>query len=452
MSFRPMSPQMPQGGRPSIPTPAPPAAPGMPDLLGGAVPGRGGNQDQINQALYQLWMQTSDPTVLEYITSGWTTPVSPAVQQAVSRIVGRQVPAGGVPAPGIGAQTAVAPAYLNPPSPGQASQQAAGPQPAGPNPAPGGGISEQGSQGFFSSPPPAAGMGAVGLGLNGPGYNDTPLPAMPNPGLGDRFAANENYMQQFFSNQQAAPGGAGGAIAQAIKGAQDRTAAAVQSAATPAGGTTVSAPTPFAPNSQNPLIDPAAGSAVGQAGYGAALAEDPGAQAAVLAKIMGDLGVNLARPGLYTGNLVKAIQPYFQTFLRYYGLTDNQPTADRAQAITEQFRGMLGSQGTFGQIQQSARDMLGGLPGVLGRINNPARQMSITDDILGMLTAGNNDIAQEAAQQDNRRQQLLFRIAGLDPANANQQWPDFLRQQAATGQLPGGDLLAQILGGAVAGR
>lgn len=420
------------------------------------------DREAINQRLHELWMQTADPTILQYIQSGWTTPVSPAVQQQVGLIVGHPVPSTGPPAgpPAQQPQPGPAPAASSyqatrvPSSAGtsiDAPQSVALPDPSGGLPLGLGLAGGAASARLNSEPTPGFG-GPNGVNVQ-TGYGYEGPPTNIGQGLGGLFAGDPGLTNGPYASPPkiniAQGNGPGGAVSQAINNAQNRVQQAVSAGRNPAsGGSTV-----------NPLFPGASaaggGSAVQDAGYQAAMGGDQNALDLVLGKLLSNYGVDVTRPGLFTGSLVKSVAPYLETFLRYYGLNGaGEPARDRARAAAEEFGGMLGSGGTFGQIQNAARNTLGGVGDLLGNargaLADPMNQQGIVKDLLGMLTAGNNAISQQSdlgqllgANYDYGQEQLGGATGG---------YMDFLRRQAGTGRLPGGDLLAQILGGTTAGR
>lgn len=405
-----------------------------------------------NNELLRLWMQTGDASVFAYIQSGWTTPVSLAVQPQVQQIIRRYSnPSAIVPvataqtspvAGNIGAinQTppanlptgaGVLPAAMPPPNPAPSGyQQSPTPGNVDPNAAlPGvfGAGQKPGAvaASFFNSgntPPAAYSPPSPGPGANGQGVGGiTPtvpgdLPRLAATGTRTTIAQTNPYK----TNPPPIPVSAGTNPA--------------------AGGTTVNPP---APNS-----------AVAQQGYANAMGGDQNALDLVLGKLLGNYGIDVTRPGLFTGDLVQTVAPYLKTFLRYFGLDNGgQPALDKAKAAADQFGAMLGGGGTFGQIQKYGQGLLPAAQGLLGSargaLASPTAQQGMINDLMGLLTAGNNQISQQAnqgqllgANYDYGQQQLAGGQGG---------YIDFLKQQAAQGKMPGGDLLAQIIG-ATAGR
>lgn len=192
-------------------------------------------------------------------------------------------------------------------------------------------------------------------------------------------------------------------------------------------------------------VDP--NSYVGQAGYRAAMEGDQTMQNAVLGKLLGNLGVDVTRPGFYTDDIVSTIMPYMQTFLRYFGLDNGMPALDRAREAANQFGSMLGSAGTFGQLQKYGQSLVPGVQNFMQASGiKPSQQMGIASDLLGLLTAGNNAISQAADRGNLMAGQQRAAQAGLEDPNLN--YLDFIRQQTANAPVPGayGALLQMLAG------
>jgi hypothetical protein len=421
------------------------------------APQAGPTRDKLNMLLAQLWQQTGDQSILDYINSGWTTPVSPKVQPQVSRIVGRQVPAiGQVPAGPVAPQNgpAVPPQYG--PQPPAGPQAVAGPP----------SLAQSSNQVWPDPPPQATGTGYQGgaqavpdpnafpVGGKGGSFFNAPAPA----GGGYNPPANQQGSGGY--NNETTPASVGlmpGAFAAAATNAAQRGNAAVAQTggSRPGGGSTVNPPAPFTATGQNPLTTPLAGpvgsidpnSTPGEIGYTAAQGGDQNALDAILASMLQKYGIDVTHPGLYTANIVKTLAPYLNTFMKYAGLSDMQPTAGRLRGLADQFAGMIGSADTMGQIRGFAQQALPGLQGMLanpaGPLAQPANQQGILNDFLGMLTAGANPIQQSYQQGLLNNANLGYQID--QTVNGKQgDFLTYLRNNAA--KTPGSDLLAQIIG------
>lgn len=416
----------------------PPAPPPMPGGQQGSV--------AINQRLSDLAtsLYATDPAaaqaIMAYIQSGWQTPVPAQVQAQVSQIVGRDVPlappANG-PAGGVTENFGTPPAPAPVPDPGQ--QRTGLPQPATYGTAgPGGFAASPGAPAYASSPTTLPSGG-------------TPV---PDPGFDlTAFWGGGNQQQQTAPVGSPFPGkdvGQGGAAGGAVEAAE-RAAAGVRNAGqqSQAGTTTVPAKTTVAAGG-NPAggagaVDP--NSYVGQGGYAAALGGDQTALNAVLGTVLKSLGVDVTRPGLYTGSIVDNIQPYLQTYMRYFGLGPGgvDRPLDHAREAADQFRQMLAAPDTFGQIAGFGRGLIGGDKGIDALFNRdsktPQQQMGMANDLLGLLSAGQNEVLQSANRQDMLAGQQRYAQQALEQPGLK--YNDYLRQQpqAALG------LLAQLLGG-----
>lgn len=445
----PYSPQMPSGGqRPgTAPAPARPSQMPAPNTTGRAALDSP-QATQINQALWQLWLSTGDPTIFEYIQSGWTTPVSPAVQQQVSQIVGRQVP---TTQGGIGAQTSVDPAYLNPPVPGQQTSSAPA-TPPGQGATGGARDNQAGAAGYNDSPlgPPGATPAGLGEQLTGTPPSAVPAnggPATTPAGLGEQLTnpgpgnppatpyqqGNEDFWNRLLANPPSStpPTGPGNTSKPPIT-----TPPGQQVGPGGVGETTPSTPTSSGSNPGGGPVNPLdPNSAVGQGGYLSAMQGDQTAQNAVMGKLLGNLGVDVTRPGLYTSDVVSTLMPYLTTFLRYFGLDNGKPAFDRAREAANQFGGMIGSAGTFGQLQDYGQSLVPGVQRFMqARGIQPSQQMGIASDLLGLLTAGNNAISQAGDRGNLMAGQQLFAQQALDQPGLN--YLDFINQQQ--GQDPSG--------------
>jgi hypothetical protein len=417
----------------------PPAPPPMPGAQQGNT--------VVNQRLSDLAtsLYATDPVaaqaIMAYIQSGWTTPVPVSVQAQVSQIVGRPVPAappangpeGGV-TENFGTPPAPTPGTAGPgsfaASPGAPSYATAPPTlPSGGTPVPDPGFDLTSFWGGGN--PPAAQGGPQAT----PGGN-------PFAGVVDEFGhpAGENYGNTVATNQakNAVANAANNAVAAGTKNAQQQSQA---------GTTTVPSKTTVAAGSSPAggagTVDP--NSAVGQGGYAAAMGGDQTALNAVLGTVLKQLGVDVTRPGLYTGSLVDEIQPYLQTYLRYFGLDNGKPALDRAREAAGSFGNMLGSAGTFGQLQDYGRSLVG-KTGMLDDLFNrdsttPQRQMGMANDLLGLLSAGNNQVLQSSDRAEMLAGQQRYAQQALDQPGLK--YNDYLKSQpqAALG------LLAQLLGG-----
>jgi hypothetical protein len=428
-----------QPGTVGLPQPPQPSQPKQP--TNGGINAR----DYVNQKLAELWQQTGDRTIIDYINSGWTTPVSPAVQQRVQAIVLRY---GGGQQP-----VAVTPQGRQSPVPGNVDA----PQPVPDAPLPASSI-------WPDQPPQATGTGY---------QNSAPPPgaqAVPDPNVlpvGDKGGG-------FFSgpppNQQGPGGytnettpgaiGLGGPAAPGVVAGQRAGAAATQAGgARPTGGSTVSAGGPgFSPAGGNPLTNPAGGggatgafgaidptSAIGQQGYTQAQAGDPTALSAVLASVLGKFGIDVNRGGIFTPGLVSSLAPYLKTVMEYGGLANGGKPVIPSQ-LADQFGGMVGGANTFGQIQDFARNLLPTAQGLLGApagaLADSGNQVGMVNDLLGMLTAGANPLYQQYQQGINKK--TLSDYVQSQLGGPTQNYIDWMRNNAA--RTPGSDLLAQIIG------
>jgi len=421
------------------------------------APQAGPARDQLNKLLAQLWQQTGDQSILDYINSGWTTPVSPTVQARVSQIVGRQVPTTlGGPSPQYGPPVPTPygpaiPAQYGPSVP-PAGNQTWPDQPAVPPPAPGGG-------GTVGQGPMWAAYSNSAAGLlppkGGQVTNATPVGGFFNPPGGQQGPGTVG--------NETTPGsvGLGGASAAAIQQGTRAGAAAVDTASKQGGAPVVApfVPTPGSPTT-NPAVPGATGafgsvdptSAIAQQGYAQAQAGDPTALSAVLTQLLGKFGIDVNRGGIFTPGLVSSIAPYLKTVMEYAGLANGGKPVIPSQ-IADQFGGMLGGANTFGQIQGFARNLLPAAQGLLsapaGALADTSNQAGMVNDLLGMLTAGANPIYQQFQQGVSKK--TLSDYVQSQLGGPTQNYIDWLRQNAA--KTPGSDLLAQIIGGgAAAGR
>jgi hypothetical protein len=410
-------------------------------------PTPGAGREAANNQLMQLYYDTlaSDPlgaqAILQYIQSGWMSPVPQALAPRVSAITGQAVGSGtgdgsgptsdyGRTPPG-GAQGGFQDTRAN------IAAQGGTPLPDPPSGLPGMGLGlAYGAYGGTGAQSQASPLGGAASGT-GYGYEGPP-PGNPFAAVMDEFGrpAGQNYVNTVAGDQAAV-------AAQRGRGGNAPPPAPVSAGTNPAGGSTA----------VNPLFPGAAGggSAVQDAGYQAAMGGDQNALDLVLGKLLSNFGVDVTRPGLFTGSLVKTVAPYLETFLRYYGLNgEGAPALDQAKSAADKFGGMLGSAGTFGQIQDSAKGLLGTAGDLLGNargaLAQPLNQQGMISDILGMLTAGDNGIRQQSLQGQLLGQNYDYGQEQL--AGSSGGYMDFLRKQAQTGKLPGGDLLAQILAGA----
>ena len=398
---------------------------------GGQQTGAPQNATEINQRLWQLWLETGDPTIFEYIQSGWTTPVSPVVQQAVSQIVGRQVPS---TQPGLGGQPTPAPEEENLNLPGVRS---AGPAPATPGASPGPGPSAGLGEQLTGTPPSAVPAGG-GPATTPAGLGEQPTNSGPgNPAATPYQQGNEDFWNRLLANP---PPASGGQITPPGRGLGDIPGDRTETTPAAGGGNPGGGPV-------NPL-DP--NSAVGQGGYLSAMQGDQTAQNAVLGKLLGNLGVDVTRPGLYTSDVVSTLMPYLTTFLRYYGLDNGKITLDHAREAANQFGSMIGSAGTFQQLQDYGQSLVPGVQDFMrARGIQPSQQMGIASDLLGLLTAGNNAISQAADRGNLMAGQQLFAQQALD--NQSMNYLDFINSQQ--GQDPTGTygaLLRLLAGGGAA--
>lgn len=387
-----------QGGPRATPLPAQAPAPQ------GANPTR---DKATEQRLLQLWMETQDPTIWEYIQSG--APVSAAVADRVRAIVGGDVPVTNVPAAG-------APQDLGAPDAGTGNQMAVG-----------GGMPGINNIGL--------GQGARAMGdlLAGAGAPPTD-PTIPASGQA-----------------------AGSPVTPSVTLPSDPGREDPRTAATPAPGAglpvtpsappvntspvSTATPAPGPPPTTGGPVSAQNGGIVKDIGYQKAMGGDQGELDTVLSKILGELGVDVTRPGMYTGDIVDAIQPYLTTFMRYFGLNDGKPAFDRAREAADQFKGIIASPGSYGQIQQYGQGVLNNAGGFLNsRGVDSRKQMGMLNDIMGMLTAGNNSIDQTVARNTLLAGQSDYRVKALDdPGLQYMQW---LKQNAKGN--PGYDALSQL--------
>lgn len=389
-----------------------------------SAPPRPGPPDQRNDQLMQLYYEllTSDPgaadSVLKYIQSGWTTPVATAAQERVSQIVGRPVPTTGQPSVTPAPPPPQGPlgSTLPPANAGATATIGSTVFPQRQSPVPGNVGADQSLPDPFAAPPPIRPVstppGPAGSGSGGP------LPAGPGPSLPVNDPQN--------------PYNPGNTVAPPSTTLLAPVATTAPPATTPPGGAPV-----------NPL-DP--NSAVGQGGYAAAMRGDKSALNAVLGKLLGGLGVDVTHPGWYTADIVDQVQPYLETFLRYYGLDNGAPAFDRAREAAGNFGNLIGGAGTFGKLQEYGRSLVPGINDFLSSGVDPSRQAGVVNDLAMLLGAGQNQIRQAATQQRLGASTLRSQMVGLD--NPNQNYLDFLRQDAQANPQGGyGDLLRVLLGG-----
>lgn len=462
-----------------------PASPGIPS--GGTIaPDQASVNRQLMQ-LYQSWYNR-DPgvaqSILRYITSGWTTPIDPRAQQAVSLLVGRQVPTTGAPGGGVfnipatGANNGQ-PLY----PPGGGGQGENTPLPANAPLPPGAASGPVPLSVLFANSPGAPAYATPGAGVwpgQPPGAGQNNPASLPDPrslplGLFGGLTQGPGGANVFGPNPPASynppPTGPTGASSQGSetappgvsllgglsRGLQNASARVQQAASGNQGGTPVVAP--FAPSSGNPLTTPATfpgtvnpSSAIGQQGYTQAQAGDQTALNAVLTKILGTFGIDVARPGIFTPGLVQSIAPYLKTVMEYYGLQNGGSPVLPSDAAAK-FSSMIGGPNTFGQIQDFARGLLPQAQTLLGNASGAlagtANQQGMINDLLGMLTAGTNPIQQQYQQGILGKSLSDYTTSQL--GGPTQNYADFLRQNVA--KMPGADLLAQIIGSSgVAGR
>jgi hypothetical protein len=377
--------------------------------------------------------------IRQYIDSNWKTPVPPQVQQAVALITGQP--------------PAVAPAYQQSPVPGNVG--ASLPAAFGYTP-PAGASQVWPDQPSLPAPTPQAipDPNALPVGGKGGSFFNAPAPA------GGNYNPPANQQGPGGYTNETTPGsiGLGGppSPAAVANAAQRGNAAATQAGgARPGGGSTVSAGGPFSPTGGNPLTTPLAdpvgsidpNSTPGEAGYTAAQGGDQNALDAILASMLQKYGIDVRHPGLYTAGIVKTLAPYLNTFMKYAGLSDMQPTSGRLRGLADQFGNMIGGADTMGQIRGFAQQALPGLQGMLanpaGPLAQPANQQGILNDFLGMLTAGANPIQQGYQQGLLNNANLGYQID--QTVNGKQgDFLTYLRNNAA--RTPGSDLLAQIIG------
>jgi hypothetical protein len=372
--------------------------------------------------------------IRQYIDSNWKTPVPPQVQQAVALITGQP--------------PAVAPAYQQSPVPGNVGASLPSifgytPPPSGPDiwpdQPPGAGANNPGRRPFDTSASvgtPFPGKDTGQGGTQGGFSSVAPAQGATNfSGVVDEFGhpAGQNYANTVATDQAAV-------AAQRAKATSGVAAAGKQ------GGQAVSG---FIPTAGNPLTNVTAlpGSVLQDNPYQQAMGGDQNALDAILTNILGKYGIDVGRPGMFTPGLVKAIAPYLKTFMEYAGLGDGgKPVVDDARAIADQFGGMLGSAGTFGQIQGAARGMLPTMQGLLqnaqGTLAQTGNQYGMLNDILGMMTAGANPIQQQYQQGLLGKSLSDYGQSQLNGPTAN--YADWMRQNVQ--KIPGADLLAQIIG------
>jgi hypothetical protein len=109
-------------------------------------------------------------------------------------------------------------------------------------------------------------------------------------------------------------------------------------------------------------------------------------------------------------NISEELMPYLTLVMRYSGMGEAGAAQDRGREFAGNFQNMIGSPGTFGQIREFGNKIAGNAKGIVGDMGDVAVQ-DFVNDLLGLTTAGGNEIENAARQRRFKQDQTRYGLA-----------------------------------------